>query len=515
MNADEWVKQGDELLEELRYTEAEKAYRRAIDIDQQNIHPWNNLGVALGNQGKYAEAEQAYRSTIDIDQQDAMAWAGLGNALENQDRYAEAEQAYRSAIDIDQEDTVAWNNLGGALANQDRYAEAEQAYRRVIDIDQQDAMAWSNLGVTLENQDRYAEAETAALRSVRLRTNPDGLWLNWWMIAESRINQEKPPGQVLYAHRRMAQGIEGYRLNRPIWEDRLEGFQTPARALQAAAGFCTGATPRYREDGLRFAIQSKARTLEELLDHDLINLRAILPPDKQTRIDNLEKAVADLEMERHGWKTGVEFSDRFSGSATKRIQAFSSQEQEREWRDKRKDLDQQRDSFFEQVVIDHPELEPFVLGPRPRSFRFSLARLQRHLRPHEGALEFLLLEDEFLLGFLITRDGLVKTYRWEQEVSMFGEDSTTLEGWHEQVRSTLHIGEGNRAENIKRDLTPEVLAQWGQLLYGPFIDDLKDITRLWISPHSFLTQLPFNAIPFPDGIEREVAIIPSAASLTR
>ena len=33
--------------------------------------------------------------------------------------------------------------------------------------------------------------------------------------------------------------------------------------------------------------------------------------------------------------------------------------------------------------------------------------------------------------------------------------------------------------------------------------------------HSFLTQLPFNAIPFPDGIEREVAIIPSAASLTR
>jgi len=57
--------------------------------------------------------------------------------------------------------------------------------------------------------------------------------------------------------------------------------------------------------------------------------------------------------------------------------------------------------------------------------------------------------------------------------------------------------------------------RWGELLYGPFIDGLKDIKRLWVSPHSFLTQLPFNAIPFPDGVEREVAIIPSAASLTR
>ena len=45
-------------------------------------------------------------------------------------------------------------------------------------------------------------------------------------------------------------------------------------------------------------------------------------------------------------------------------------------------------------------------------------------------------------------------------------------------------------------------------------DELKDITRLYVSPHSFLTQLPFNAIPFPDGKPREVVVIPSAASLT-
>lgn len=33
MNAEEWVQRGDELLEELRFPEAEEAYRRAIDID--------------------------------------------------------------------------------------------------------------------------------------------------------------------------------------------------------------------------------------------------------------------------------------------------------------------------------------------------------------------------------------------------------------------------------------------------------------------------------------------------
>ena len=142
---------------------------------------------------------------------------------------------------------------------------------------------------------------------------------------------------------------------------------------------------------MRFAIQSKARTLGELLDHDPANLRGLLPSSEQERLDSLERAVTALEMERHGWGMAPEVSYRSTGLATKRLQTFHSPEHEQEWRDQRRDLDQQRDAFFRQVVIDHPELEPFVLGPRPRNFRFSLARLQRRLRPGDAVLELLLV----------------------------------------------------------------------------------------------------------------------------
>ena len=87
--------------------------------------------------------------------------------------------------------------------------------------------------------------------------------------------------------------------------------------------------------------------------------------------------------------------------------------------------------------------------------------------------------------------------------------------WRQEILSKLSFGKKERAVDIAKDLTQEILEDWGKLLYGPFMDELRDIHTLWVSPHSFLTQLPFNAIPFPDGVERQVAVIPSAASLTQ
>ena len=513
-----WTNLGYALRKQEKYAEEEEAYRHATFIDPPHASAWYNLGHALVDQEKYAEAEEALQRATSIEPLNADTWYNLSIALLNLGKYTEAEESCRSALAINPQYSNAWLNLGYALVEQDKNVAAEEAYRHAMTVDPLNALAWNNLGYVLLGLDKYVEAEQAAQRAIALHPGLYRIYSAWDLIASARGKQGKPSDQVLYAYRRMDRAVEESRLDEPRWEDRLEEFRSPAGSLQAAAAFCTRTGSQYEEDGLRFAVQSKARTLGELLDHDPANLRGLLPADEQAILDSLERAVTTLEMERHGLSTGSEFSYGSAGLATKRLQTFHSPEQEQEWRDKRRDLDQQRDVFFRQVIIDHPELEPFVLGPRPRNFRFSLARLQRRLRPGDAVLELLLVdtnEDKSLLGFLVTRDGLVKTYRWEQEGSMHGKDSPTLEEWQEQVRSTLHIGQRERATGISKDLTEDVLVRWGQLLYGPFIDDLKDVSRLWVSPHSFLTQLPFNAVPFPDGVERDVAVIPSAASLTR
>ena len=63
-----------------RHKEAEKAYRRAIELDPTYGNPWNNLGILLTlHLGRHEEAEKAYRQAIGLDPTSLAPWNNLGN----------------------------------------------------------------------------------------------------------------------------------------------------------------------------------------------------------------------------------------------------------------------------------------------------------------------------------------------------------------------------------------------------------------------------------------------------
>ncbi|MDB5313368.1 MAG: hypothetical protein JWO38_7570 [Gemmataceae bacterium] len=95
------------------YSEAESAWRKAIEIDPQYAHPWNNLGNLLQDHlGRYEEAESAYRKAIEIDARYAEPWNGLGSLLQDHlGRYKEAESAYAKTLEIDGAYSFASHNL--------------------------------------------------------------------------------------------------------------------------------------------------------------------------------------------------------------------------------------------------------------------------------------------------------------------------------------------------------------------------------------------------------------------
>jgi len=161
----------------------------------------------------------------------------------------------------------------------------------------------------------------------------------------------------------------------------------------------------------------------------------------------------------------------------------------------------------------YPELEP-LQGPAPRKSRFSLSRLQKKLGQGEAFLElkFRNSEPTVLMAFLVTTDGIVATNVWYQDEPRSDSDPISLQDWFDEVLSVLgvHPQAESRATHMLSSLSNDVLDHWGNILFGPFADHLTDIHRLWISPDSFTTQIPFASLPFPDGIEREVAITPSA-----
>ncbi len=168
-----WTGLGNLLQGHLaRYEEAERAYRRAIELEPQNPDPRYGLGKLLQERLKrYEEAAQAYRSAIDLDPKFPHAWNNLGYLLQaHLKRYEEAEQAYRRAIELDPQLPHPWNGLGNLLQDHlERYEEAEQAYRRAIELGPQLPHPWSNLGRLLERlSGRDQEAADSFLRAFEL-----------------------------------------------------------------------------------------------------------------------------------------------------------------------------------------------------------------------------------------------------------------------------------------------------------------------------------------------------------
>src|SRR5208283_5560541 len=83
-----------------------------IAVAVQSSNAWVQEGSVLTNSGKYTEAIKAYDKAIEINPQDADAWNGKGVILDELGKYDEAIKAYDKAIEIDPRYFEAWTNKG-------------------------------------------------------------------------------------------------------------------------------------------------------------------------------------------------------------------------------------------------------------------------------------------------------------------------------------------------------------------------------------------------------------------
>lgn len=161
-----------------RNAEAEKAYRKAVEVDPKDALAWSNLGSVLGAAGRKAEAEDAWRRAVEADPKHAVAWTNLGNLFSEMGRSEEAEKAHRKAVRLDPKLAPAWYNFGNFLARAGRKDEAEEAYRKAVQGSPEFALAWSALAVLLYETGRKAEAEDAYLKAVQANPKDALAWRN-------------------------------------------------------------------------------------------------------------------------------------------------------------------------------------------------------------------------------------------------------------------------------------------------------------------------------------------------
>jgi tetratricopeptide (TPR) repeat protein len=186
------VLRGRRLAEGGQFAEAEKLFRRVLEIRPGNARDFTNLGAALAAQGKVEEAVAQYDRALALDADDPVALSNLamaradkgdlalaadtllraiavdpayaeghrnlGSVRMRQNRPTEALEHFRQALALRPGFIEARNDLAGALASGGDLDGAREQWRQVLAIDSRDLSALYNLSRALASRGEHGEA---------------------------------------------------------------------------------------------------------------------------------------------------------------------------------------------------------------------------------------------------------------------------------------------------------------------------------------------------------------------
>jgi tetratricopeptide (TPR) repeat protein len=185
-----------------RIDEAERAFTRALEIDDRSWLALAELGILAIDRRDY-EAAEGYLKRACAVEADPPRLTLLGVALNKLGKKLAAEAAYRRAIHLDSNYEEAHYNLG-VLLRSDRPSEAETLFRKALELDPVYSCAHRELGWLLHKRGADAESEGHLRKAIEL--DPGDAWAHIYLgshlwsanvasaIAEFHLALELQPG---------------------------------------------------------------------------------------------------------------------------------------------------------------------------------------------------------------------------------------------------------------------------------------------------------------------------------
>ena len=108
---------------------------KAITLDSTVAEAWAAKGNALGDQLEWREAERALRRATELDPHNATAFQWLAMAVAAMGRYDESIAAFKRATELDEFSAVIWGNMGVTQSAAGQLKDAERSMRRAVELD--------------------------------------------------------------------------------------------------------------------------------------------------------------------------------------------------------------------------------------------------------------------------------------------------------------------------------------------------------------------------------------------
>jgi protein O-GlcNAc transferase len=166
---DALCRMGQLRLQQRRFADAERCFRRAVKVDKRSAEAHQYLAFALTGLGRLEEAVRSYRKAITIRPAFAEAHNNLGYALQALGRLDDAMIQYKKAIVIRPDYHEAHNNLGNALHLLNRSEEAIARYEKALEIKPDYAEAHWNLGTAFRAIRRLEDAIPHYEKAIAIR----------------------------------------------------------------------------------------------------------------------------------------------------------------------------------------------------------------------------------------------------------------------------------------------------------------------------------------------------------
>jgi len=148
--------------------QAQAYAERAIAIDNQLAEPHATLGQVNTQSWQWAEAEKEFKRAIELNPNYATAYHWYSNFLKNVGRYDEAWAMIKRASELDPLSSVISVNISRMYQLQNNHEASIENSLKIIELDPNFAPAYEYLGLSYLKQRRNAEAVAALEKAAEL-----------------------------------------------------------------------------------------------------------------------------------------------------------------------------------------------------------------------------------------------------------------------------------------------------------------------------------------------------------
>jgi len=181
------------------YSEAELAYRKVLEKNNNNAQVYYNLGIVLKKQGDYPSAIKAFDQALDLDTSFIDAAYNLGNVYKDDECLEDSLNAYLLALKVNPYHYGSLVNAGVVCGWLGRFEESLQFFKQAEQCEESNYVLLNNLGMVLQNLNRVEQANQYYEQA--LIANPSSNEVRWNYSLSLLLSGEYKKGWQYYESR--------------------------------------------------------------------------------------------------------------------------------------------------------------------------------------------------------------------------------------------------------------------------------------------------------------------------